>query len=55
MDADQVALAAYERFEQYVRPPNASIEDYRIEFDRVVQQLKANKMELPLPLLAYRA
>ena len=55
VDADQAALQVYEKFEKYSRPGSLSMADYRIEFDRMVQQLKQHKIELPEPVLAYRA
>ena len=55
VDEDQAALNAYEKFEKYTRPSDTSMADYRIEFDRLVQQLKSYKIELPEPVLAYRA
>ena len=55
MDKDQAALNAYERFEQYIRPTEVSMADYKVEFDRMVEQLKNHKIELPEPVLAYRA
>ena len=54
-DSDQAAFAAYENFEKFSRSDNMSMSDYKVEFDRLVQQLKHHKMELPEPVLAYRA
>ena len=54
-DEDQAALNAYEKFEKYMRSNSMSMTDYRIEFDRLVQQLKSHKIDLPEPVLAYRA
>ena len=54
-DVSQATLNAYERFEKYKRPAEMSISDFRVEFDRLVQQLKSYKIELPEAVLAYRA
>ena len=55
VDKDQAALDAYEKFEKYTRIEKMSMTDYRVEFDRLVQQLKVHSIELPEPVLAYRA
>ena len=54
-DSDQAAFSAYEKFEKFSRSDGMSISDYKVEFDRLVEQLKQHKIELPQPVLAYRA
>ena len=54
-DKDQAALHTYEKFEKFTRPSDMNMSDFRIEFDRLVQQLKGYAIELPEPVLAYRA
>ena len=54
-DKGQATLNAYEKFEKFKRPAETSIGDYRVEFDRLVQQLKYYDIDLPEPVLAYRA
>ena len=54
-DKGQATLNAYENFEKYKRPPDMSISDFRVEFDRLVEQLKSYNIELPEAVLAYRA
>ena len=53
-DENQEAFHAFESFETYKRPKEMSVEDYLIEFDRLVAELKANAIVLPEPVLAYR-
>ena len=54
-DRNQATLNAYEKFERYKRQPEMNISDFRVEFDRLVQQLKSYKIELPEAVLSYRA
>ena len=55
VDEDIAAFNAYEKFEKFIRPSEMSMTDYRVEFDRLVEQLKSHSIELPDPFLAYRA
>ena len=55
VDQNQAALQLYAKFEKYLRPVNASMFDFQIEFDRMVEQLKEYKISLPDAVLAYRA
>ena len=55
VDKNQAALEAYGKFEKYLRPSDVSMFDFQIEFDRMVQQLKAYEIQLPEAVLAYRA
>ena len=55
VDQDQAALNAYEKFEKFTRPSSMSLTDFKVEFDRLVHQLKTHKIVLPEPVLAYRA
>ena len=54
-DKSQATLNAYERFEKYKRSAEMNIADFRVEFDRLVQQLRFYAIELPEAVLAYRA
>ena len=54
-DKGQATLNCYEKFEKYCRPKEMSLADFRVEFDRLVQQLKSYSIELPDAVLAYRA
>ena len=54
-DTTQSALAAYDKFEKYIRPSEMSITDYLIEFERMTAKLIVHKITLPEPVLAYRA
>ena len=55
VDKDQAMMNVYERFEKFIRPVEMSLDDFRVEFDRLVQQLKAHSIVLPDAVLAYRA
>ena len=52
---NQSAFRAYETFENYQRPPGTSLEDFLIEFGRLVAKLKDFNILLPEPVLAFRA
>ncbi len=54
-DINQSAFRAYETFENYQRPPGTSLEDFLIEFGRLVAKLKDFNILLPEPVLAFRA
>ena len=54
-DVNQSAFRAYETFENYQRPPGTSLEDFLIEFGRLVAKLKDFNILLPEPELAFRA
>ena len=54
-DKNQSAFIAYETFEKYQRPSDMSVCDYLIEFDRLTAKLKDYQIQLPEPVLAYRA
>ena len=53
-DKNQAALLAYDKFEQYKRPEDFSINEYLVEFERLVIRLKNYNIDLPEPVLAYR-
>ena len=46
-DINQSAFRAYETFENYQRPPGTSLEDFLIEFGRLVVKLKDFNMAAP--------
>ena len=52
-DVNQSAFRAYETFENYQRLPGTSLEDFLIEFDRLVAKLKDFNILLPEPVLAF--
>ena len=54
-DVNQSAFRAYETFENYQRPPGMLLEDFLIEFGRLVAKLKDFNVLLPEPVLAFRA
>ena len=54
-DVNQSAFRAYEIFENYQRPPGTSLEDFLIEFGRLVAKSKDFNILLPEPVLAFRA
>ena len=54
-DVNQSAFRAYEKFENYQRSPGTSLEDFLIEFGRLVAKLKDFNILLPEPVLAFRA
>ena len=54
-DVNQSTFRAYETFENYQRPPGTSLEDFLIEFGRLVAKLKDFNILLPEPVLAFRA
>ena len=54
-DINQSAFQAYETFESYHRPPGTSLEDFLIEFGRLVVKLKDFNILLTEPILAFRA
>ena len=54
-DVNQSAFRAYETFENYLRLPGTSLEDFLIEFGRLVAKLKDFNILLPEPVLAFRA
>ena len=53
-DENQRVYAAYEEFETYSRPADMSIDDFISDFERLYNKVKAYKIELPDPVLAYR-
>ena len=55
VDVNQSAFRAYETFKNYQRPPGTSLEDFLIEFGRLVTKLKDFNILLPEPVLAFRA
>ena len=54
-DINQSAFRAYETFENYQRPPGTSLEDFLIDFGRLVAKLRDFNILLPEPVLAFRA
>ena len=54
-DINQSTFRAYEIFENYQRLPGTSLEDFLIEFGRLVAKLKEFNILLPEPVLAFRA
>ena len=54
-DEAQAALISYDKFERFSCPSEMTINDYLIEFERMVAQLKVYNIVLPEPVLAYRA
>ena len=54
-DVNQSAFRAYETFENYQRPPGTLLEDFLIEFGRLVAKLKDFNILLPETVLAFRA
>ena len=52
-DKDQLAYAAYDNFENK-RPPDMSIKDYLITFERLRHKILQYNIKLPEPVLAYR-
>ena len=54
-DINQSAFRAYETFENYQRLPGTSLEDFLIEFGRLVTKLKDFNILLPEPVLTFRA
>ena len=54
-DINQSAFRAYKIFENYQRPPGTSLEDFLIEFGRLVAKLKDFNILLSEPVLAFRA
>ena len=54
-DVNQSAFRAYETFGNYQRPPGTSLEDFLIEFGRLVTKLKHFNILLPEPVHAFRA
>ena len=54
-DINQSAFRAYETFKNYQRPPGMSLEDFLIEFGRLVTKLKDFNILLPEPVLTFRA
>ena len=53
-DKDQLAYAAYDSFENFKRPPDMSIKDYLITFERLHHKILQYNIKLPEPVLAYR-
>ena len=54
-DINQSAFRAYKTFENYQRLPGMSLEDFLIEFGRLVVKLKDFNILLPEPVRAFRA
>ena len=54
-DINQSAFRAYKTFENYQRLPGTSLEDFLIEFGRLVAKLKDFNILLSEPVLAFRA
>ena len=53
-DENQRIYVAYEEFETYSRPADMSIDNFISDFERLYNKIKAYKIELPDPVLAYR-
>ena len=53
-DVNQRMYVALKTFERYQRPLSLSINSYLNEFDLMYNKLKAYKLELPDPVIAYR-
>ena len=53
-DKDQLAYAAYDSFENFKRPPDMSIKDHLITFERLHHKILQYNIKLPEPVLAYR-
>ena len=53
-DDNQAAYIAYRDFENLLRPPDMSFQDFIIMFESQHSQIKRYKMELPDGVLAYR-
>ncbi|XP_057296098.1 uncharacterized protein LOC130625028 [Hydractinia symbiolongicarpus] len=53
-DENQTAYLAYETFEKFKRPPEMSMNDYLIEFERLYHKIQGHNMVLPDGVLAYR-
>ena len=52
-DKDQLAYAAYDSLENFKRPPDMSIKDYLITFERLHHKIIQYNIKLPGPVLAY--
>ena len=53
-DKDQLAYAAYDSSEKFKRPPDMSIKDYLITFERLHHKFLQYNIKLPKPVLTYR-
>ena len=54
-DINQSAFRAYETFKNFRGPPGVSLEDFLLEFGRLIAKLKDFNILLPEPVLAFRA
>lgn len=52
-EENQFSLDINKKFEIYSRPANSTVAEYRVEFERLVRQLKRHKVNLHEPVLAY--
>ena len=53
-DKDQLGYAAYNSFGNFKRPPDTSVKDYMITFERLHHKILQHNIKLPEPVLAYR-
>ena len=54
LNKDQAMFAAYEKFEEFLRPSTMDIKDFIIEFEKRNQKLLNYKIDLPSVVRAYR-
>ena len=53
-DTAQVSYRVYSKFEKYVRPESLPLQSYISEFEKMIADLKRQKIDLPDAVLAYR-
>ena len=53
-DAAQLSYRVYSKFEKYSRPDSMSLQSYISEFEKLLADLKKQKITLPEEVLAYR-
>ena len=53
-DAAQLSYRVYSKFEKYSRPDSMSLQSYISEFEKLLADLKKQKITLPQEVLAYR-
>ena len=53
-DTAQVSYRVYCKFEKYVRPESLPLQSYISEFEKMIADLKRQKIDLPDAVLAYR-
>ena len=53
-DAAQLSYRVYSKFEKYSRPDTMSLQGYISEFEKLLADLKKQKITLPEEVLAYR-